>query len=123
MCSGCTDTGDTVIRNIRFKNSASQSVQILCYNQNVLAASENISPNAFGRDYNTSATFLGFTVFDSIVMKFPLNKGYICSLSDNTICFPDKGGPLSLDANDFIKEGSNYYYDITEEDYQNAFDL
>jgi len=123
VLSSCTGTGDSIIRNIRFKNNTSQTILIQCDSENVLAVSENINPNTFGRDYNTSSSFFGFAAFDSIVMKFPSNKGYICSESDNTLCFPTKGGPRSFDTNDYIQEGSNYYYSITEEDYQNAFDL
>jgi hypothetical protein len=123
----CTGSEKSFPRqNLKFKNDTSQKIDVNCYLQNELKYSEEINANEYGTDYVViqAPQFFNFSgVCDSISIKFSSNEGYLCSFNHNSKCFPSKASPLNGTENDFIKEGNTYIYDITEEDYQNAFDL
>jgi hypothetical protein len=123
LLNGCTDTEEINNPNLRIRNNSSQNISIKCYIKNVLEINEEIKPNTLGRRYPVSSATIGFGAFDSITIKFTDTKGYLCSKLASELCFPHRPSPLANDINDFVKEGENYIYDITEEDYQNAFDL
>ena len=123
LLSSCTGTEEISSPNLRIRNSSSKKVIIQCYINSILEINEEINPNAFGVKYPVSSASIGFGAFDSIIIKFSSNKGFICTKLENSICFPNRPSPLANDINDYLKEGNTYTYIITEEDYQNAFDL
>lgn len=54
------------------------------------------------------------------------NKGYICDTdsTNNNLCFQNKVSLLNArSAKDFTHENGVYYYDITQQDYENAHEL
>ena len=72
--------------------------------------------------------FIGFN-FDFKYMKIEFinnNRGYVCSdnITENQ-CFINKYSPISDSSSTlgFTLENGIYYYDITQEDYENAHEL
>jgi hypothetical protein len=121
----CSTPEKNINQNLRFKNDSNQKIYIQSFYQNELKFTEEINSNEFGINYLVQTS--GFSNFgaicDSISIKFTLNKGYLCSFSNSSLCFPSKPSPLDATEENFVKEGDIYYYIITQDDYLNAFDL
>lgn len=74
------------------------------------------------QEYNHLMKYFKITYLDN-------NKGYICGNYehpeiDNSKCFTHRYSPITSPlTSDFLQEGDNYYFKITNEDYENTHDL
>ncbi len=125
----CTDRGerDEFNYNVSINNSTTVSLVIEGYapNNDLIINNLIINSNATGADCNYQAElFSGYICgVDSLIFKFPNGKGYICDLrqSGNNLCFPNK---FIFSEEGFTElTNKNYQFVITEEDYNNAYDL
>jgi hypothetical protein len=124
----CTDTNEreAVNYNINFKNSTDQILNITGYdNLDQLVLNYNINPNKINNSCSyQSEVFLGFSCeADSLVFLFQNGKGYSCSLiiNDSNLCFLNKSPYIQDDFENL--QGNTYEFEITQEDFNNAFDL
>ena|SRR5690606_6523241 len=84
-----------------------------------------------GESYNRKYKHESFSGFGAVInyseyLFIGTNKGYICDDVNNndSLCFTNKKN-LSMEYNvdNFTLENGVYYYDITQEDYENAYEL
>jgi len=114
---------------IIFKNNSQVDFNIKIYNKDgTTEMNQNVSHSAVTNSIQRSNKgFGGFNAtIDSIVVRFANGKGYKCVDfwgSTDSKCFLSKSSPLSDDVTSFVKDGSTYIYIVTEQDFQNAFDL
>lgn len=123
----CTDEGnpDSMEMNLYFRNMATDPVNIETYAEGLLRKSESVGPMQSGSTYTfyTRNNFNNFGyVTDSLVIKYPNGKGYVCSPGGN-LCISSKPSPINAVKEDFIKEGNSYYYVLSQDDFVNALDL
>ncbi|MEX0597940.1 MAG: hypothetical protein WD512_15735 [Candidatus Paceibacterota bacterium] len=127
--SSCTSEPKEYNFKASIKNESSVLVTITGYDSaNNLKINEIINPNETKLNCEgLSEFFQGYICGgDSLIFKFPNGKGYICAgrITNNQpeLCFPNKT-PFGNDPS-FVDLGNrNYQFIITEEDYNNAFDL
>jgi len=132
----CADTNerDEILFTVRLKNNSNEEIQIKGYSSpsNIPEFDFTISPFNLGGEISYRAeAFLGYVNgYDSITFKFPNEKGYICSIrvsnSQPKLCFLNEKSPFGNDPNNppFNEIGNNIYeFEITQEDYENAFEL
>lgn len=127
----CTDRGegdDLKVFNVNIFNSSNTNFIIRGYNtQDDLEFEYNINTlEDAGNVTYLSNFFDGYrNDADSIVVVFPNSKGYICDLrqSGNSLCFPNKNLLIGLPS--FFNDlgNNNYQFTITQDDFDNAFDL
>lgn len=123
----CTDQGnpDPVEINLHFRNTGTVEASIETYAEGLLRKSESVGPMQSGSAYTfyTPNEFDNFGfVTDSLVVKYPNGKGYVCSPGGN-LCIASKPSPVDAAKEDFVREGDSYYYVLSQDDYANAFDL
>ena len=112
-----------------YRNGSNQILSIIGYNSsNLVEFQYTIPVNESSPNCNTqSNTFSGITCgADSIVFKFPNNRGYICDLrvGEDSFCFPNNRTPLiGIEENFNQIDSKTYEFIITESDFENAFDL
>ncbi len=128
----CTDEPEeqTYVTNIR--NNSTSIINLEGYNRlDELILNEEIVQNSNSSDCSYSAeNFGGFVCAgDSVVIKFSNGKGYICAvrISNNhpELCFNNNDERfISGNSPSFMSIGNNIFeYKITQEDFENAFDL
>ena len=123
----CTDQGnpDPSEINLHFRNTGTVEASIETYAEGIFRKSESVGPMQSGSAYTfyTRNEFNNFGfVTDSLVVKYPNGKGYVCSPAGN-LCIASKPSPVDAVEEDFIREGNSYYYVLSQDDYVNAFDL
>ncbi len=111
-------------------NESAHEVRVTFYNnENTIIFSNTFTPSQGIQICNIeNNVFISFLCAgDSVVVEFDNNKGYICSkrLNSNStnLCFQNKSF-YGASQEDFERlGGSTYNFIITEEDYENAFEL
>ena len=130
MNMSCTDTNEPVRHeiNVKIRNLSSSDLLMECYTNNNLVIVENVvSENStesvcFYRDID----FAGLVCFDSIVLKFTNNKGYVNvkSYYSDGLNFSNNRYLFGTLESGYTNLGNHtYQFTITEEDYLNAHDL
>jgi hypothetical protein len=130
VLAGCTDQTERspIEYSLYFNNKSTSAVTVKAFFQGNLAFEDVIPSNQTSdRSFYVSEVFMGFRTWDSIVLTFQNDKGYICTshnipTSSNGQCLQGRENIL-FTTTDFVMEDNSYYYSITEEDYQNAFQL
>ncbi|PZX40859.1 hypothetical protein LX97_01632 [Nonlabens dokdonensis] len=134
---GCSKEDDQREYNLIFSNESNVPVTLEFYGVNasisVLLDSFVVASNSsFNCDYVAEGfmSLLGCPEIDGIergnkiIIKFEDNLGYDCIvIGDNTKCF---SGDRNLFAGSTIawqQDGNNYTFTITQQDFDNAFDL
>ncbi|MEO2051519.1 MAG: hypothetical protein ABGX00_07110 [Allomuricauda sp.] len=126
----CTDSGERDVKSFEAKvhNNSGVELIILGFNEgNSLVFQQNISNlNSSSTCKSISEVFNGYRCnnTDSIVIKFPNNKGYICDLrgNGNTMCFSNNRNPLTGEC--FQKDQNNLFeFKTTVDDFENAYVL
>jgi len=129
IVSSCTGEEDEFNYTVSFKNETQVVLDISIYEpDNDLNNSFQVLPLSNGGEVtNSSPTFLGYVGGgDSIVLRFPNQKGYICDAraNEDIYCFQDSRNPLVGFEPYFNNLGNNVYeFVVTEEDFENAFEL
>lgn len=130
LLTSCTDSGDREVKSYEayIYNESSVEINVIGYNEtNTLVFQQNIPfQDSSSSCESISEVFNGYRCnnTDSIVIKFPNNKGYICDLrgNGNTMCFLNNRNPLT--GLGFQKNQNNQFeFKITVEDFENAFVL
>ena len=128
--SGCTDEPELEKYTTRFVNESSVTLTIRGYaRNNNLVYSEKVIANSKGEDCITSTEgFLGYNCAgDSIVFKFPNDKGYICSIritnENPELCFFDNVSPFGDSSSFRNVDGNIFEFVITQSDFENALDI
>lgn len=128
LTTGCSEReSEHLNQALNFKNSTSQTVQIDTYLRGVLKLSETIESERTGITYHFLTehdTFGNFSnISDSLIIKFPDGRGYICS-STATTCITDRPTPFSGSKNDFIQNNPTFFsYELKESDIGNAYQI
>ncbi|MFN3138682.1 MAG: hypothetical protein ACE37L_13400 [Allomuricauda sp.] len=132
---GCTSEPDVFEYTIITKNSSNSSLVFELYVDDNLFESILVAPSSSYRCSYSSEFFRGFSgcnnsltrSVDSIIFKFNNGKGYICSarnlIGANMECFPNKKLFRSDDETFQMMDNNKFLFDITQEDYENAFEL
>ena len=136
---------------LQIENVSNSDITLLAYdtydehhkrnlNEIILKHSLNISNESSGPVIRTKSYShrIDYAVYfydisvDSIVIKFNNNKGYISTVKpndrneyriNNDKWIESKSSLLSVLEKDLRKEGDVYIYTITQEDYENAYEL
>lgn len=125
--ASCTDQGDPDSKriNLYFRNTSNEPVQVEMYTQGVLRTSEIVASQQSGNEYTlyTRSDFNNFGfITDSLVIKYPNGRGYICTPTTD-LCISSKPSPVYATEIDFIKEGDRYYYILSQQDYADAISI
>ncbi len=126
----CTDSNEPELNefNVSINNSSNQTINCNFFNNNILISQYTLDVNSTNENCTyIDEIFHGYMLcFDSIVIVFPNNKGYI-----NTSNSPNDN--LSFDGNRHLfgnqdngyseTFNNSFQFKITEEDYINAHDL
>ena len=122
----CTDEPDQREYKIVLTNNTATTVSLEIFDsRDILVSEYKISANENRESCSYfSESFLGFACLsDSIIFKFLDNKEYACALRENgsQFCFSNKNPFNSTDFNEL--DNNTYEFVITQEDFENAFDL
>ena len=132
LLNNCTDEADEHTYTTRFKNEASSTIEVKGYDStNNLIFDEIILKNDSSTNCSgSSESFPGISCkFDSLVVRFDNDKGYICVGRFTNIkpefCFSNEKSPFGGGSKGFFTALGNYTYEfvITQEDFENAHDL
>ncbi|HBS12777.1 MAG TPA: hypothetical protein DEO36_09590 [Flavobacteriaceae bacterium] len=127
LLNNCTDEADEHTYITRFKNVSSTTIEIKGYDsRDNLVFDETILTNNTSSDCTRSAeSFLGISCnIVSVEIKFNNNKGYVCGkLNTNGLCFLNEKSPLGNDPSFVNLANYTYEFVITQEDFENAYDL
>ncbi len=125
--ASCTDEGNPDSReiNLYFRNNSDSPVNVETYAEGILRMEETIEPMQSGLAYTfyTRNDFYNFGfVTDSLVIKYPNGRGYICC-PGGTLCISSKPSPVDAGKEDFLSEGNGCYYILSQQDYADALDI
>ena len=137
MIWGCTDEEDSIDFKTTYRNESGSNVTVTGYNvDNEIEFTYSLSDGEASQICEIpSPVFLGSDcAADSIIVRFQNNRGYICSirLSDTeNLCFPNDKSPFGggdggrgTVPSFYRKVAENTFeFLITQEDFENAFDL
>ena len=125
----CTSEPDVRTYTTRIRNSSNSILNIKGHDtQDNLVYNELVGLGGSSTNCVTSSeSFLGLSCsIDSLIVKFDNNRGYICAVritnNQPELCFSNKT-PFGNDPS-FLDLGNNTYeFVITQEDFENAYDL
>ena len=124
----CTDEPNESNFNVSVKNASTELLEVEAYRQAKIVFSTDLSPNENSPscgyvDENFRGIFIAYCGIDSITFKFSNNRGYISTdTNSGDFNFSSTRNPL-LPNGGFQKSGSTYEFFITQEDFENAFEL
>lgn len=128
----CTQKDKYKDYNLFIRNNSSQDLRVISYKDNIEIDNILIGIGERGLECNlVDVRRISYSLcdnLDSIKFVFPNDKGYSCSISDESLCFGD-GSPESGMAPWYLNDkfinisGDTYEFTITQEDYNNALDL
>ncbi|KAB7529207.1 hypothetical protein F8C76_15355 [Flagellimonas olearia] len=128
MLNACTDEPDLIQFSVSIKNSTDKTFEIRCFSQGKLQVQKSLSQ---GEAKNictyTSEFFIGLAGCqkDSVVVEFNNSKGYIDIRLGNNLNeyrFLDNKS-IFIQGNGFQNVGNEYEFSITQQDFENAFEL
>ena len=124
----CTDEEDDINFKSAYRNESGTSLSVLGFNfDDELLYAYELGNGESSPVYETPApSFLGANCgADSIVVTFQNGKGYICDLrlTGNDFCFNGKNPLAGVD--EYFRELEAIFFEfvITQENFENAFDL
>ena len=125
---GCTDEPDLYNYEVSVLNNSTENLTIETYLEGVIDSNVNIENGVSGLKCSYSDDkFRGFKftecLMDSIVFRFDNGKGYISSINYPSIYnFPNDENPFGVSSK-YSKTKNVYEFVITQEDFENAYDL
>ena len=124
----CTDEPDQHNFSVSIKNDSDSVIEIKCFSEKTLQIQKNLNPGESSKicDY-TSESFFGLSGCekDSLVIEFSNSRGYIdkrIGNNQNEYRFSDDKS-IFIQGIGFKNSGNDYEFIITQEDFDNAFDL
>ena len=124
----CTDEPNETNFNVSIQNSTENLLEIRAYleTENVFTVALNPGDNGPSCNYideNFRGIFLNNCGIDSLVMKFNNDKGYISTdTNSGNFNFSKMRNPLLANGG-FQNKRNIYEFLITQEDFENAFEL
>ena len=124
----CTDEPTLNNYNVAIKNSSLQTINILAYSSDNLISNIILNDNETGLNCSyTDESFKGYKLIeceiDSIVFRFDNGKGYISDINNPSPFDFLNNNNLFGNSIKFIETNNTYEFLITQEDYENAYDL
>ena len=124
----CTDEPTLNNYNVAIKNSSLQTINILAYSSDNLISNITLNDNETGLNCSyTDEGFKGYKLIeceiDSIVFRFDNGKGYISDINTPSSFDFLNNNNLFGNSIKFIETNNTYEFLITQEDYENAYDL
>lgn len=123
----CTDEEDDIKFKSAYRNESTVSLKIMGYNSsNEEVYNYSLMPGERGIYCETLAPSFGGANCgaDSIFVRFENGRGYICVSRPNANEFCFENSPLTGVKSDFNEVSPNTFeYVITQEDFENAFEL
>ena len=124
----CTDEPNESSFNVSVKNASVELLEVEAYLQEEIVFNADLNPNENSPscdyvDEKFRGIFITYCGTDSIVFKFSNNRVYISTdTNSGNFNFSSTRNPL-LPNGGFQKSGSTYEFRITQEDFENAFEL
>lgn len=125
---GCTDEPNTSTRNVSVENQTVEIITITTFLDEEPIETIVLQPNTKGLNCSYSSEFfIGYSrvdcSIDKIEFRFLNDTGYISTINEvSNLDFPNESSPFG-DSVKFHQTNNDYTFIITQEDFDNAFEL
>ena len=127
----CSTEEKVTLQKVAFRNTSNQSLRLFVLVNQINISHQDtlistiLEPNANSEIFSYYSNYpKGFDQdLSSIQIIFNNNKGYKCSVfttEATNYCFSSKASPLDKNSVIYNYENGIYFFDITQEDYENA---